>query len=409
MPQRAGDVGAQRPGDALAGRRERPTPDLSVGVAQHGQQPVAVVQEEEPGGPRPARPAEGVADHRRGRGHGAPASAGRSPRQVAVLVVGEEPRIEQPHLPQHLGPQQHAATAEPRHRRRRPRQLGELRRVVGLAEVAVVALGHLVAIGAQAVEQLHALVVLSDLPLDHARARDGRGPAARRSPTAGHGDRRPTPDGQRDLVPALPDGHQQLGITVEVVHQLHGPVGATLAARCAREPGAGGGVHPVHTDRVHLHGATPDLHADPDEPGLEHQSGGGGTGVGMAVECLQHRREPTGVDHGVVVHQRHHVGAVQVAHRPVAALREAQVRLVAHHRDLGELVAQAFQRAVDRCVVDQHDLEAVLRVLGQGQRPQATAGEPPRVPVQDHHADAGRGPLGCVGHTADTSQRVVAT
>ena len=124
-----------------AERSARACGALRVAVAQHREQPVAVVEEEEPGRPGPAGSAERVADHRGGGGDGVPAGPRGPPRQVAVLVVGEEPRVEQARPAASISarsstpPPLNPVTAVGA-----PCQLRHRGRVVGLTEVAVVAL-----------------------------------------------------------------------------------------------------------------------------------------------------------------------------------------------------------------------------------------------------------------------------
>ena len=83
-----------------------------------------------------------------------------------------------------------------------------------------------------------------------------------------------------------------------------------------------------------------------------------------------------------------------------------RLALVAHDPDVGELVAQPFERTVDRGVVDQHDLEPVGGVLGAGAAAAGTGGV-------NHHefqfstTTRTRGGIRSrrVGHAVETSQR----
>ena len=88
-----------------------------------------------------------MVDDRLRHGNGPPPVTPSPPRQVGVLVVREEPRIEQADLDEHLPAQQHPPTAETVVRS------ADHVVVVGLGEVPVVALAVVGQGGAETVDQ----------------------------------------------------------------------------------------------------------------------------------------------------------------------------------------------------------------------------------------------------------------
>ena len=376
---------AERPHQLLPGRVAHPVGQFLVAVAERRQHPVPPIQEEEPLGPVPAGGAVGMVDDRLRHGDGAPPAPPGPPRQVGVLVVGEEPRVEQSDLDQHLPAQQHPTAAEAANRP------ADDIVAIGLGEVPVVALAASVSAVPRplisVVRRAGTSNVISpgevNAPVCVAPPRRESTP---QSPRAGEHE----PDLLRALASGDPDPRRSVDppgdqerpglVVVQVEAVVTETVGHVEAVDLHRRD-----VDVALTDRVRL--GADQIDVDRHELGLQQQLGCRGPRRRVRLERVHERTQPTRFDHRIVVDQGHVLHVAEVAHGPVAALGEPEVLAVLDHLHIGEPVAELLEGPVDGPVVDQDDLEPVGRVVGALERPQAPARVPRRVPVEDDDPD----------------------
>ena len=113
-----------------------------------------------------------------------------------------------------------------------------------------------------------------------------------------------------------------------------------------------------------------------------------GTQSGITVQGEGERRQPPWLDHDVRVHERDVVTATQLPQTDVAARPEAAVLALHEHPNTQMGLADPLGHAVVGGVVDQDDLEAVVRPLGGHERIETAPRELAAVVVDDNDPNA---------------------
>ncbi len=142
------------------------------------------------------------------------------------------------------------------------------------------------------------------------------------------------------------------------------------------------------------------LEGEGHERGGEHDLRIGGAELLVRLEGVDEGAQPVPVRHRVVVEQGHVVDPAEILEPEVAATGKPGVVGVLDHVHPGHLAADTGCDAVDRRVVDEEDVERVLRPVDVVQRFEAPQGHVAAVVVQyhdtharstGHHREAGRG------------------
>jgi len=318
-----------------------------------------------------------------------PTGGPASPGQVGVLVVEEEPLVEEADLPQVPGPQ-HGLTTTP------GKDLGRLVVLadIGLEEAAVAPVATFDQHRADVVHHVVGLAAEGDL--DPRRL----GPGRHLDPFAA--------GGQRDGLDAF-GGKSEAGGTGHEVARRDGHPHHRACRRppeqSFRRPAVLEAVEPIDQLRsvelvraVHLDTTDPDPerpHVAPcprnerraldrhvDEARREQHAARGGTRPGIALERVDQRSEPARVHEGVGVDQRHVIGTAGVVHGQVVG-GKAPVAARIDDGHVGEVLADGVGAPVARSVVDHDQVEAVARPVEGLEAAETTEHVVTAVEVQD--------------------------
>jgi len=316
-----------------------------------------------------------VPDDRVRNDHDAPAVPSRPPRQIGVLVVREEPRIEEPDVVEHRRSEEDSPAAEPIDR--------AVRQASGdrPTEPTVEALTQVGQSGPEAVEELGPL----RRKVGGARTGSAKCDSLRATAQKCHAARASARDGDQFGIRAGWD--PQVGGALDVAAHVERP----RQVRFDSDPGGHeptGHVQSVHLDPLQGHPLRC-VNRDRCNRRFEHHAGRSGTGPAITLQGIDERTQPARLDDGIVVDQGHVVDAGSIAHRPVAPLGEPEVLLELQMTNLRELTSQEQSRSVDGSVVNQDQLHLRRRVVGGQQGSEAASAVPGSVPVDDDHPDPG--------------------
>ena len=259
----------------------------------------------------------------------APTSVPAAPREIGVLVVGEESGVEVPHVLQVGASEQHATAAPPRHFFR------DERTVVGFA---VPALHTLEPVGQRRADIVDSpvSVALDTHGRPHASVADRCG----RDRCAAAPDRRRPLGGkrERELRGVVVDRH------VELAGRRDLPFEDERETEMRALDDAGAGQHlgadiqtsGTNIDQPSARAGVGDAHVDGHEVGREQEFGADGADSSVGGERSHQRPQPPGLNRGVVVDERNGVEPLVLTHRPIAPFREPEIRTVLDDAYLGE-------------------------------------------------------------------------
>src|SRR5688500_11322016 len=122
----------------------------------------------------------------------------------------------------------------------------------------------------------------------------------------------------------------------------------------------------------------------------EEDLGAGRAELRVALQQVDEWRQPSRVDRGVVVEQRHVLHVAEVGEAEVAPAGEPEVLRAADDTDYGERELHPVGDAIRRPVVDEHDLEPRCGPFGAHEALQALEREVATVEVDDDRANKRR-------------------